>query len=86
MQKQLLVVNKKDEIIAIDSLEKCHSGKGILHRAITVFIFNERKEILIAKRAKNKRLWPEAWKTSCSTHVYKNESYTQAGEKRLPEE
>lgn len=33
-----------------------------------------------------KKLWPDFWDTSCSTHVHQNETYKQAGERRLNEE
>ncbi len=86
MRKQLLTVNKKDEVIAMGSQRKCHAGVGLLHRALTIFIFDKRNNLLITKRSKNKKLWPEIWETSCSTHVHKGESYIQAGEKRLIKE
>ena len=86
MSKKLITVNENDEIIGLDTRENCHSGYGILHRAITIFIFNEKNEILLTRRSSLKKLWPGFWDTSCSTHVRQNESYEQAGERRLPEE
>lgn len=86
MSGQLLTVNENDEVVGSDTRENCHSGEGILHRAITIFIFNEENEILLTRRSSLKKLWPGFWDTSCSTHVRQNESYEQAGERRLPEE
>ena len=45
MNEQILVVNENDEIVGLDSKENCHSGNGILHRAITIFIINNKSYI-----------------------------------------
>jgi len=84
--KFLVVVNKRDEVVGLDTKENCHFGNGILHRAITVFIFNDKNEILLTRRQISKKLWPNFWDTSCSTHVHENETYEQAGERRLHDE
>lgn len=83
---QIITVNEDDEVIGLDSKQNCHAGRGILHRAITVFIFNGQKEILLTKRSALKKLWPNFWDTSCSTHVREDETVEQAGAKRLNEE
>jgi isopentenyl-diphosphate delta-isomerase len=41
---------------------------------------------LLCKRSALKKLWPNFWDTSCSTHVRQNETHEQAGERRLKEE
>ncbi|MEK7657653.1 MAG: isopentenyl-diphosphate delta-isomerase [Patescibacteria group bacterium] len=86
MDEQILIVNKSDEVVGLDTKENCHSGNGILHRAITIFIFNDKNEILLTKRSALKKLWPNFWDTSCSTHIHRDETNEQAGEKRLNEE
>ena len=80
---KLVIVNKNDEEIGLENKLKCHLGKGILHRAFTVFVFNSKNQLLIQKRGKDKLLWPLIWETSCSSHPLQNEDYTIAGEKRL---
>lgn len=86
MAKRLLVVNQKDQIIRTDTVEKCHKGKGILHRAFTVFIFNDKGQLLIQQRSKFKKLWPLFWETSCSSHPQKRENCLEVAKKRLKEE
>lgn len=83
---KLVLVNKKDEELGVEEKLKCHQGKGILHRAFTVFIFNKKGELLIQKRSKNKFLWPLCWEASCSSHPEKGETYLQAGKKCLKKE
>lgn len=86
MNEQILVVNENDEVVGLDTKENCHLGNGILHRAITIFIISNKNEILLSKRSALKKLWPNFWDTSCSTHVCQDEAYEQAGERRLKEE
>jgi isopentenyl-diphosphate delta-isomerase len=64
---KLVIVNKNDKEIGLGEKLKTHLGKGILHRAFTIFVFNPKGQLLIQKRSKNKFLWPLIWETTCST-------------------
>ena len=86
MTKKLVLVNSRDEVIGFDTKERCHEGSGILHRAFSVYIFNDKKQLLIQKRSRFKKLWPLYWANSCCSHPRENESYINAGERRLKEE
>jgi len=83
---KLLVVDKNDKVLGFKDKEKCHQGKGILHRAFSVYLFNDKGQLLIQQRSKFKKLWPFFWANSCCSHQYKDESYVKAGERRLKEE
>jgi len=84
--KRLLVVNKRDKIIGSETLENCHKGKGILHRAFSILVFNRKNQVLLAKRSKSKKLWPLFWDNTCSSHPLRGQSYIRAGKNRLKEE
>lgn len=84
--EKLLLVNEKDEVVGTEEKMKCHLGKGMLHRAFSVYVFNEKGEILIQQRSKEKPLWPLYWSNSCCSHPRPGESYLEAGERRLQEE
>lgn len=81
----LALVNTKDEIVSFAPKEKIHK-QGILHRAFSVYVFNNKGQLLIHQRSKLKSLWPLYWSNSCCSHPYKNEDYIKAGERRLKEE
>lgn len=83
---KLVTVNERDEKTGLEEKRKCHSVKGILHRAFTIFIFNPKGELLIQKRSKNKPLWPLTWEASCSSHPTDKESYKAAGKRGLKRE
>jgi len=84
--EKLILVNEKDKAIGLEEKVKCHKGKGILHRAFTIFLFDNKKRVLLQKRAESKMLWPLYWETTCSSHPKENETYEESGKRRLKEE
>ena len=60
--------------------------QALLHRAISVFIFNSKGEWLLQQRAKNKYHSNSLWTNTSCTHPYPNESIDQAAHRRLMEE
>lgn len=83
---EIIVVDSKDNIINFELKEMCHDGDGIKHKAFSVFIFNDKKQLLIQQRSRFKRLWPLYWSNSCCSHPRPNEGYKEAAERRLKEE
>ncbi len=83
---QIVLIDKRDKVSGYGNKEKCHQGKGVLHRAFIVFVFNNKGELLIQKRSKFKKLWPLFWDDSCSSHPQKGETYSKAVKRRLEEE
>jgi len=84
--ERLILVDDEDNIIGYKSKAECHNGAGILHRAFSIFIFNDKNELLMQKRAQEKRLWPMIWSNSCCSHPREGESYKFATVRRLKEE
>ncbi|MGH7129641.1 MAG: isopentenyl-diphosphate Delta-isomerase, partial [Planctomycetaceae bacterium] len=72
----------------IGSLDKaaCHDGSGVLHRAFSLFIFNDRGELLLQQRSTTKRLWPGYWANSCCSHPRRGETMAEATQRRLLQE
>ena len=60
--------------------------KGLLHRAVSVFIFNDKNEWLLQKRSNLKYHSPGQWSNTCCTHPFIDESYNMAAQRRLKEE
>lgn len=82
----LILVNEQDD--SIGSLDKAsvHDGDGILHRAFSVFLLNDKGEVLLQKRAKGKRLWPDYWSNSCCSHPRLGEDTAEAAVRRVKQE
>lgn len=83
--EELILVNSKDE--ETGTIEKMEGHKkGLLHRAISVIIFNSSGDILLQKRAKNKYHSGGLWSNSTCTHPKKGEKNIDAAKRRLKEE
>lgn len=85
-QESLIVVDEQDRILGYRSKAECHDDDGILHRAFSIFIFDPEMQLLIQKRAAQKRLWPLYWSNSCCSHPRKGEELEIALQRRLDEE
>ena len=86
MEEILTLVDENDNEIGRETREKCHLGKGKMHRAIVIFLFNDRNLMLVQQRSQKKLLWPGFWDCTVATHVYPNETYKSAAERGLKQE
>lgn len=82
----LILVDPLDQALGALSKDACHDGKGVLHRAFSVFVLNEREELLIQKRSQTKRLWPGYWANSCCSHPLAGEKMSDAVKRRVEQE
>jgi isopentenyl-diphosphate delta-isomerase len=82
----LIVVDENDNVLDYKDKFTCHQGEGILHRAFSIFIFNDKGEVLIQQRSDQKHLWPGYWSNSCCSHPRKGENLENAVQRRLAEE
>lgn len=85
MVEKVILVNKKDKKIGEGEKLKTHI-EGKLHRAISVFLFNKKGELLIQKRAKDKYHSAGLWANTCCTHPRPGEKAIMAAKRRLKEE
>lgn len=82
----LILVDENDNEIGYRSKGDCHAGHGTLHRAFSIFLFDDRGRVLLQQRAAGKPLWPLYWSNSCCSHPRRGESLEQALHRRLREE
>lgn len=85
MEPNVILVNTKDQPIGTMPKMEAHE-KGLLHRAVSVLVFNEKGEWLIQKRATSKYHSGGLWTNTCCSHPYPNETSLDAAERRLKEE
>ena len=83
---RLILVDEKDQGVGYLSKARCHEGRGVLHRAFSLLIFNAGGELLIQQRSSSKRLWPLYWSNSCCSHPRGSETMEAATRRRLREE
>ena len=84
-QEYVILVNENDEIIGQMEKIEAHE-KAVLHRAFSVFILNNKNEIMLQQRARCKYHSPLLWTNTCCSHQRINETNIEAGKRRLVEE
>lgn len=85
MEEQVVLVNENDEKIGLMPKQEAHE-KGVLHRAFSVFIFNDKNELMLQQRAMHKYHSPGLWTNTCCSHQRDGETSLEAGKRRLFEE
>lgn len=81
----VILVDKNDKPLGVMEKIEAHR-KGLLHRAISVFVFNSSGEWLLQKRALDKYHSQGLWTNTCCTHPLPDESEIDAAFRRLTEE
>lgn len=81
----IILVNEQDE--PVGTMEKIEAHrKALLHRAFSVFIFNEKGEMLLQQRALKKYHSAGLWTNACCSHPKPGEDTMMAAESRLQHE
>jgi len=80
----VLVDEQDKELGTMEKLRAHREGK--LHRAISVFIFNSEKKLLLQKRAAGKYHSANLWTNTCCSHPRPGENPKDAATRRLQEE
>lgn len=84
-EEQVILVNENDEQIGLMPKMEAHE-KAVLHRAFSVFVFNDKNELMLQQRALDKYHSPGLWTNTCCSHQRDGETNIQAGKRRLQEE
>lgn len=85
IEENVILVNENDEQIGVMPKLEAHE-KALLHRAFSVFIFNDKNELMLQQRAAHKYHSPLLWTNTCCSHQRVGESNIEAGKRRLQEE
>ncbi len=82
MKQQLDIVNEQDRIVGKATLEEVHQ-RGLLHRAVHVFIIDSQGRLFCRQRSAKKERYPEYWSTSVGAHVFTGETYDAVAKRAL---
>ena len=82
----VILVDRDDNPIGKEEKVRCHLPDGRLHRAFTALLFDREGRLVLARRAKEKMLWPGDWDGTFASHPRESETYVSSGERRMPEE
>jgi isopentenyl-diphosphate delta-isomerase len=83
--KEVILVNEFDQPIGVLEKLEAHQ-KGLLHRAFSIFIFNDSNELMLQRRAFDKYHSGGLWTNTCCSHPDPNEGVLEACHRRLQEE
>jgi isopentenyl-diphosphate delta-isomerase len=81
----VILVDERDEPVGTMEKMEVHQ-KALLHRAFSVFVFNNKGEVLLHKRALKKYHSSGLWTNACCSHPKPGEETLAAAENRLHEE
>ncbi|NLN95271.1 MAG: isopentenyl-diphosphate Delta-isomerase [Bacteroidales bacterium] len=83
--ERVILVDKDDTPIGVEEKLKAHE-LALLHRAFSVFIFNDKGELMLQRRALHKYHSPGLWTNTCCSHPRPGETTLEAAHRRLMEE
>lgn len=83
--ENVILVDKNDNQIGVEEKIKAHK-EAKLHRAISIFIFNSKNELMLQKRAKNKYHCGGLWSNTVCSHPNPDETVEEAVHRRLNQE
>ena len=84
--EQFYLVDKRDRPIGKIPRSKAHSSPQYIHRSICILVLNNKSQLLLQKRSKNKDTYPNFWTLSVTGHVTYGQTYLQAAKRELFEE
>ncbi|WP_185868892.1 isopentenyl-diphosphate Delta-isomerase [Blattabacterium cuenoti] len=76
------IIGEKNKIVGFEKKEKIHS-EGLFHRAVSIFIFNKKNDLMLQKRSSIKYHSSLLWSNTCCSHPRKNESVLIAAHRCL---
>ena len=81
----VILVDEQDNDVGVMEKLQAHQ-EGLLHRAFSIFIFNDKDELLLQQRSLSKYHSAGLWTNSCCSHPRPNETIKDAANRRLFEE
>lgn len=85
IEENVILVNENDEPIGLMPKLEAHE-KAVLHRAFSVFVLNDKNQLMLQQRAQHKYHSPLLWTNTCCSHQREGETNIEAGNRRLTEE
>ncbi|WP_152286565.1 isopentenyl-diphosphate Delta-isomerase [Flavicella marina] len=85
IEEQVILVDTNDQKVGLMGKMEAHE-KALLHRAFSVFVQNDKGEIMLQQRAADKYHSPLLWANTCCSHQRDGETNLEAGKRRLQEE
>ncbi len=79
------VVDDQDQVLTQLPRSEVHA-RGLLHRAVSIFVFNSAGRLLLQLRSSTKDEYPDCYTSSASGHVSAGDDYDETAARELEEE
>ena len=86
MEEKVVLVDEENNVLGEMLKSEVHSDKTPLHRAFSVFLFDENNQLLLQQRSSKKKTWPLIWSNSCCGHPFLDETNETAIKRRCSDE
>jgi len=84
-EERLILVDSRDQVRGYGGKLEVHRA-GQLHRAFSIFIFDDQGRLLLQRRADCKYHFARLWSNTCCGHPRPEERTSEAARRRLAEE
>ena len=84
-KEYVILVDAMDEPVGTMEKMEAHE-KALLHRAFSIFVFNDDGQMMLQQRALSKYHSPGLWTNTCCSHPRPGESLEEATSRRIVEE
>ena len=68
MSERVILVDYEDQVLGSMSKVEAHRGEGVLHRAFSIHVFDDKNRLLMQKRASHKITFPDVWANTVCSH------------------
>jgi isopentenyl-diphosphate Delta-isomerase len=84
--EEIVLVDASDNTVGFETKLGAHENGGKLHRAFSIFVFNDRGKMLLQRRAEAKYHFGGLWTNACCGHPKRGERLQDAAGVRLRQE
>ena len=85
IEEEVVLVDEYNTVLGTMPKLKAHQ-EGVLHRAVSILIYNSTGDMLIQQRARTKYHWPMIWSNAVCSHPRVGEDFLSCAQRRLREE
>jgi len=85
-EERVILVDEQDRPLGSAEKLAAHRDGGLLHRAFSVFLFDDDGRMLLQQRAATKYHFPLLWTNACCGHPRPGEALVPAAQRRVREE
>ena len=84
--EEVVLVDEEGHARGVMEKSGVHHANTPLHLGFSCYLFNNQDQLLLTRRALDKKTWPGVWTNSCCGHPYPGEPFVRSVQRRLRQE